>query len=90
MKISVLTDNQPGSHIPAEHGLSYLIEYDGKKFLFDTGQSDMFLRNAEAMKISLTNIDMVILSHGHFDHGNGLGYLSGSNMIFHPGCFGKR
>ncbi|HUX55381.1 MAG TPA: MBL fold metallo-hydrolase [Bacteroidales bacterium] len=90
MTISVLTDNHPGSHTPAEHGLSYLIEYDGKRLLFDTGQGDMFLRNAEAMKISMTNIDMVILSHGHFDHGNGLGYLSGSRMICHPGCFVKR
>jgi 7,8-dihydropterin-6-yl-methyl-4-(beta-D-ribofuranosyl)aminobenzene 5'-phosphate synthase len=90
MTISVLTDNHPGSHTPAEHGLSYLIEYDGKRLLFDTGQSDMFMRNAEAMKISITNIDMVILSHGHFDHGNGLGYLSGSTVILHPGCFVKR
>jgi 7,8-dihydropterin-6-yl-methyl-4-(beta-D-ribofuranosyl)aminobenzene 5'-phosphate synthase len=90
MTISVLADNHPGSHTPAEHGLSYLIEHGGKRVLFDTGQSDMFLRNAEAMKISMTNIDMVILSHGHFDHGNGLGYLSGSTVISHPGCFVKR
>ncbi len=90
MIISILTDNHPGSHTPAEHGLSYLIEYDRKRLLFDTGQSDMFLRNAEAMKIGMINIDMVILSHGHFDHGNGLGYLSGSSMICHPGCFVKR
>jgi len=90
MTISVLSDNHPGAHTPAEHGLSYLIEYDGKRLLFDTGQSDMFLKNAEAISISLTNIDMVILSHGHFDHGNGLGYLSGSSMICHPGCFVKR
>jgi len=90
MKISVLTDNHPGSKTPAEHGLSYLIEYDGRKLLFDTGQTDMFLKNAEAMKISTANIDMVILSHGHFDHGNGLVYLSGSSMICHPGCFVKR
>jgi 7,8-dihydropterin-6-yl-methyl-4-(beta-D-ribofuranosyl)aminobenzene 5'-phosphate synthase len=33
---------------------------------------------------------MVILSHGHFDHGNGLDYLSGSSFICHPGCFVKR
>ncbi len=90
MKISVLTDNHPGSHTPAEHGLSYFIEYDGKRLLFDTGQSDMFIRNAEAMKISMTNIDMVILSHGHFDHGNGLDYFSGFSLLCHPGCFVKR
>jgi 7,8-dihydropterin-6-yl-methyl-4-(beta-D-ribofuranosyl)aminobenzene 5'-phosphate synthase len=90
MNISVLTDNHAGSFTPAEHGLSYLIEHNGKRLLFDTGQSDMFLKNAEAMKISITNIDMVILSHGHFDHGNGLAYMSGSSLICHPGCFVSR
>lgn len=90
MKISVLTDNHPGSHTPAEHGLSYLIEYDGKRFLFDTGQSDMFLKNAEVMNISMKDIDMVILSHGHFDHGDGLWNLSGGRLLCHPACFVKR
>jgi 7,8-dihydropterin-6-yl-methyl-4-(beta-D-ribofuranosyl)aminobenzene 5'-phosphate synthase len=90
MRISVLTDNHPGSYTPAEHGLSYLIEYEGKRLLFDTGQSDMFLKNAESMKINMKNIDMVILSHGHFDHGNGLDYMSGNSLISHPGCFVKR
>ena len=87
MKISVLAENYPGSFTPAEHGLSYLIDYDGKRILFDTGQSDMFLKNAETIKVNLANINTVILSHGHFDHGNGLGYLSGASMICHPGCF---
>jgi 7,8-dihydropterin-6-yl-methyl-4-(beta-D-ribofuranosyl)aminobenzene 5'-phosphate synthase len=90
MRISVLTDNHPGSHTPAEHGLSYLIEYDGKRVLFDTGQSDMFMKNAETINISMKDIDMVILSHGHFDHGNGLMYLSGHSLLCHPGCFVKR
>jgi len=90
MTISILTDNHPGGHTPAEHGLSYFIEYDGRRLLFDTGQSDMFLRNAEAMKIDMTNIDIVILSHGHFDHGNGLDYLAGGSLICHPGCFVNR
>jgi len=90
MKISALTDNYPGAHTPAEHGLSYLIEYDGLKILFDTGQSDMFLKNAGLMKIDLSNIDMTILSHGHFDHGNGLQYLKGGRLICHPACFVKR
>jgi len=90
MKISVLADNHPGSHTPAEHGLSYLIENDGKRLLFDTGQSDLFLKNAEVMNISMKDIDMVILSHGHFDHGDGLWNLSGGRLLCHPGCFTKR
>ena len=47
MKISILTDNHPGVNTPAEHGLSYIIEYDGKRLLFDAGQSEMFLKNSK-------------------------------------------
>lgn len=90
MTISVLTDNHPGSHTPSEHGLSYFIEYDGKRLLFDAGQSDMFLRNAKVMNINISDTDMIILSHGHFDHGNGLFNLSGGSLLCHPGCFVKR
>jgi len=90
MKIFILTDNHPGSYTPAEHGLSYLIEYDGKRLLFDTGQSDMFIKNALAMNLGLTNIDLIVLSHGHFDHGNGLDYLADNKLLCHPGCFTKR
>ena len=90
MTISILTDNNPGGHTPAEHGLSYLVEHDGKRLLFDTGQSNLFLKNAWAMNINMINIETIVLSHGHFDHGDGLQYLSGGNLICHPGCFVKR
>jgi len=90
MQISVLTDNRAGSFTMAEHGLSYLIEYDNQRILFDTGQSGMFMKNAREMNVDLDNITMIILSHGHFDHGNGLELLSGMTLICHPGCFVKR
>jgi len=90
MKISVLTENHAGNFTLAEHGLSYFIEYDNMRILFDAGQSDMFLKNAGIMNISIDNIDLVILSHGHFDHGNGLDYLSRNNLLCHPGCFVRR
>ena len=90
MKISVLSENSSGHFTPAEHGLSYFIEHDGKKILFDTGQSDLFLRNAQKMKASLETTDFIILSHGHFDHGNGLEYLKEGKLVCHPGCFVKR
>lgn len=90
MTISVLTDNHAGSFCQAEHGLSYLIDFDGKKLLFDTGQSDLFLRNAGIMGVNPEDADMIILSHGHFDHGNGLGHPGGGKLICHPGCFSAR
>ncbi len=90
MKISILTDNNPGGNIGAEHGLSYYVEHEGTKILIDTGQSDLFLRNALLMGIDLKERDLIILSHGHFDHGNGLAHLSGGRLLCHPGCFVKR
>jgi len=90
MKISVLTDNHAGPYTQAEHGLSYFVEYDGNRILFDAGQSDLFLKNAALMKIDLSKNELIVLSHGHFDHGNGLEFLNGGRLICHPGCFVKR
>lgn len=90
MRISVLTENTAGHHFPAEHGLSYLIEHDGKRILFDTGQSDLFLKNAKRMKVGLNEIDAIVLSHGHYDHGDGLAFLDGGTLVCHPGCFVRR
>jgi len=90
MKISILVDNIPGTHTLAEHGLSYLVEYKSHKILFDTGQSDLFLRNSEIMNLDTKDVDQIILSHGHFDHGNGLNYINGGALICHPTCFSKR
>ena len=90
MKVFVLTENNPGPLTGAEHGLSYLIESDGRRILFDTGQSNLFLRNAAIMGVSMEDIDMIVLSHGHYDHGNGLEHLSGGTLLCHPGCFIRR
>jgi 7,8-dihydropterin-6-yl-methyl-4-(beta-D-ribofuranosyl)aminobenzene 5'-phosphate synthase len=90
MKISILTENSPGTFTAAEHGLSYLIEHEGKRILFDSGQSDLFLKNAAIMGVDMDNIDNIILSHGHYDHGNGLQHLDGGQLVCHPGCFVKR
>ncbi len=90
MIVSILTDNYPGGHTRAEHGLSYLVEHEGIRLLFDTGQSNLFLENASIMGVDVGNVDMIVLSHGHFDHGNGLEYLPGGKLLCHPDCFIKR
>lgn len=74
----------------SEHGLSFLIEVDQEMILFDTGASDVFKRNAARMGIDLDKVDRIVLSHGHWDHGNGLEYLEGKPLICHPACFAKR
>jgi 7,8-dihydropterin-6-yl-methyl-4-(beta-D-ribofuranosyl)aminobenzene 5'-phosphate synthase len=42
------------------------------------------------MGIDMARIDFIVLSHGHFDHGNGLSCLNSGKLICHPGCFIKR
>ena len=73
MKITALTENTSvNENIGAEHGLSLYIETDGHKVLFDMGQTDMFERNAKTLGIDLSEVDIAVLSHGHYDHGGGL------------------
>lgn len=62
-----------------EHGLSFYIETKKHKILMDTGASDLFLKNAEALGIDLKEVDTVILSHGHYDHGGGLPFFMEKN-----------
>lgn len=90
MKLTVLSENTTKPDFQKEHGLSYLIEIDGEQILFDTGASDLFLKNAKKLGIDLGLVDKVVLSHGHWDHSNGLQYLKNKTLITHPKSFQKR
>ena len=73
MKICSLIENTTTcGDLHIEHGLSLYIEAGNRKILFDSGQSGIFTENAERLGIDLTEIDLIILSHGHYDHGGGL------------------
>lgn len=73
MRVVTLIENTSCSeNYECEHGLSFYVETGDHKILFDAGQTDAFARNAEKMGIDLTQVDIAILSHGHFDHGGGL------------------
>jgi len=72
MKIYTLMENTSKKDALVEHGLSLYIEVNGKRILFDTGQSGNFSVNAENMGVDLTKVDFCVLSHGHYDHGDGL------------------
>ena len=77
MKIHVLNDDRTSClDYKCEHGLSLLIEMDNKKILFDAGQSDLFIFNASKMNVKISDIDCIVLSHGDYDHGNGLKFLN--------------
>ncbi len=74
MKLTVLIDNNTliDRYFLGEPGVSYLIEDEGKKILYDVGYSDAFITNARKMSIDLLDVDFVVLSHGHLDHTWGL------------------
>lgn len=74
MKLTVLVDNNTliDRYLLAEPGLSLFLETDGVRVLFDTGYSDVFLRNARKLGLDLANLDYLALSHGHEDHTWGL------------------
>ncbi|UOB19343.1 MBL fold metallo-hydrolase [Abyssalbus ytuae] len=91
MKLTVLTDNHAGGKFLAEHGISYLVEYDNHTLLFDTGHSNAFLKNAELLHINLNDfVNTIVLSHGHWDHGDGLRFISNKTLVTHPLSFIKR
>jgi 7,8-dihydropterin-6-yl-methyl-4-(beta-D-ribofuranosyl)aminobenzene 5'-phosphate synthase len=75
LKVTVLVTNLAGDgrEGDGEWGFSALVEVDGRKILYDTGSSpDMALRNAKALKIDLSDVEDVVLSHNHYDHVGGL------------------
>lgn len=73
MKIQVLLENTTlREDLQAEHGLSIYIETDKHKILFDMGQTTAFAENAAKLGVDLSQVDIAVLSHGHYDHGGGL------------------
>lgn len=77
MQIRLLTENLAfGIAWLAEWGFSAWVDYRDTKVLFDTGFSDVYLRNASHAGIDIADADIVAISHVHRDHTRGL--------LFHP------
>jgi len=95
MKITVLMDNNTyiDKYYLGEPAVSYYIETEGKKILFDAGYSDAFIKNAVSMGIELSDLGIVALSHGHNDHTGGLKDLikiefnNIPKLVAHPDAF---
>jgi 7,8-dihydropterin-6-yl-methyl-4-(beta-D-ribofuranosyl)aminobenzene 5'-phosphate synthase len=75
LKITVLVTNLAGDPHEGggEWGYSALVEADGHKIVYDTGATpNVALSNAKLLKVNLSDVDEVILSHNHWDHVGGL------------------
>ncbi len=77
MELTVLCDNNTliDRYFLGEPGLSFFIEDNDTRVLFDCGYSDVFIKNARKAGINLLNLDYIVLSHGHLDHTWGLQHL---------------
>lgn len=92
MKITSIIENTSKTGLPVEHGLSLFIQLEnGRIVLFDMGQSSLFAENAARLGLSIADVDTAIISHGHYDHGGGLGsFLSlneKANVYVHEDAF---
>jgi 7,8-dihydropterin-6-yl-methyl-4-(beta-D-ribofuranosyl)aminobenzene 5'-phosphate synthase len=72
VKITILVNNLAGEGLIAEHGLSLWIETDNRRIIFDTGQGIALENNARTLGIDLAEADILVLSHGHYDHTGGI------------------
>src|SRR5262252_2475733 len=64
------------SSMQKDWGYAALVEYGGKRILFDTGNNpDILARNARAKGIDFSKLDFVVMSHRHGDHMGGMTYL---------------
>ena len=95
LRITVLAENTVrGANLLGEHGLAFWIEADGRRILFDTGQGKVLRYNAQCLEVPLDAAEMVVLSHGHFDHTGGLKDVLGTvgqiDLYLHPAALEEK
>jgi 7,8-dihydropterin-6-yl-methyl-4-(beta-D-ribofuranosyl)aminobenzene 5'-phosphate synthase len=98
MRLTCVVDDavQRSSRFWGEHGLAFLIETEGNRLLFDTGQSGtVMLHNLQLLDVEPATIDAVAISHAHYDHTGGLGALvkqlrPGTPLYANPDLFRER
>jgi 7,8-dihydropterin-6-yl-methyl-4-(beta-D-ribofuranosyl)aminobenzene 5'-phosphate synthase len=82
-RVTILYDafGKPGAaKLTQDWGYSALVEYGGKRILFDTGNNpEIFSNNAKALAVDLKKLDFVVISHRHADHTSGISYLLSVN-----------
>ena len=76
-RVTILYDSfGKSSSLTMDWGFAALVEYGGKRILFDTGNNArIFEHNVKALGVDLRNLDFVVISHRHSDHTSGIAYL---------------
>ncbi len=73
MRLTTLLENTAvDPALICQHGLSQYLEVNGRRILFDAGPSAASVENGERLGVDLGAVDTCILSHGHYDHADGL------------------
>jgi len=97
MKLSCVVDNTVALSTPlwGEHGLAVVVEAAGGRVLFDTGASGtVLLHNLALLNLTPDTLDLLVLSHGHYDHSGGLALFleqrPGLPLYAHPGVLNER
>ena len=95
LRMTVLAENTAGgANLLGEHGLAFWIEADGRRILFDTGQGKVLHHNAQCLEVPLDAAQMVVISHGHFDHTGGLKDVLGTagqiDLYLHPAALKEK
>ena len=80
-KVTILYDAFGDSkELTKDWGFSALVEHNGKRILFDTGNNAaIFEHNVKALGVDLTKLDFVVISHRHADHATGLRHVLSVN-----------
>ena len=80
-RVTILYDSFGKSPLlTMDWGFAALVEYGGKRILFDTGNNArIFEHNVKALGVDLHNLDFVVISHRHADHTSGITYLLSVN-----------
>ena len=90
VKITALSENiSENSCLQADFGLSIHINYNGKSIMLDAGSTGKCLENAEKLGIDLSALDAIVLSHGHFDHTDGVVHLIENGITNVPLYFNR-
>lgn len=78
IRILTLVENQTGARkgLEAEHGLSFVVDVDGVRILFDCGAGRAAAKNCRLLNVAPASVDVTVLSHSHYDHAAGLPFLA--------------